>query len=140
MRLDRFILLVPLAVAFGSAAAAAQSADSTTAAAVGEREGSAAGRSAGMSSARWGSAAATFFLTPFIGGVAVLVRSNGDPGDVPSLVPPPPAPVASMPQYERAYRDAYRAEYLPRRRHTMRSTMLVTSVVFLAAVAGFSGG
>ena len=139
MRLDR-LLLVPLAMALGSAAATAQSADSTTAAAVGEREGSAAGRAAHMSGVRWGTAAATFFLTPIIGGAVVLARSGSDPGSVPSLVPPPPAAVASTAQYERAYRDAYRAEYLPRRRHTMRATMIVTSVVFIAAVAGFSGG
>jgi len=107
--------------------------------AVGEREGTAAGRSASMSGPRWGSAAATFFLTPFIGGVAVLARANKDPGDVPSVVPPPPAPLVSSAQYERAYRDAYRAEYVPRRRHTMRTTMIVTSVLFIGAAAAFSG-
>ena len=92
-----------------------------------------------MSGVRWGSAAATFFLTPFIGGVVVLVRSGSDPDDVPDLVPLPPTPVVSTTLYERAYRDAYRAEYLPRRRRTMRSTMLVTSVIFIATAAAFSG-
>ena len=110
-----------------------------------------------MSGVRWGSAAATFFLTPFIGGIVVLVRSGSDPDDVPDnsnpyfaevarsiedvpdLVPPPPTPVVSTTLYERAYRDAYRAEYLPRRRRTMRSTMLVTSVIFIATAAAFSG-
>lgn len=118
---------------------AAQTADSATAAAVGERAGAADGRSASTSRARWGSAAATFFGTPFIGGTAVLVSSGKDPADVPSLVPPPPSAVASTAVYERSYRDAYRAEYLPRRRHTMRTTMIVTSVVFVGFAAAFSG-
>ncbi|MFL5617998.1 MAG: hypothetical protein ACJ79A_06320 [Gemmatimonadaceae bacterium] len=132
------MLIVPLAVVLTGAAAAAQSADSA-AAAVGRLEGSAAGRSASMSGVRWRSAAATFFLTPFIGGVAVLARSGRDPDDAPSLVPPPPARLVSTAPYERAYRETYRAEYLPRRRHTMRSTMIVTTVVFIAAAAAFSG-
>ena len=55
------------------------------------------------------------------------------------LSPPPPAPLASSPTYVRAYRDTYRDQYLPRRRHTMRSTMIVTSVVFFAAAAAFGG-
>jgi hypothetical protein len=58
---------------------------------------------------------------------------------VPSLVPPPPTPVASTSLYERAYRDAYRAEYVPRRRHAMRSAMIVTSVLFVGAVAAIGG-
>lgn len=140
MRISRVIALVPLVIALGSAAAAAQSADSMSAVAAGARDGTAAGRSASMSSVRWGSAAATFFGTPFIGGVVVLARSGSDPAGVPGLVPAPPTPVVSNEEYARAYRDAYRAEYLPRRRHTMRSTMIVTSVVFIAAVVGFSGG
>ena len=128
-----------LAITLAGADGAAQSADSATAAAVGHREGSAAGRSASMSGVRWGSAAATFLATPFIGGVVVLARSGSEPDDVPGLVPPPPAPVASTALYERAYREAYRAEYLPRRRHTMRSTMVVTSVVFVGLLAALSG-
>jgi len=139
MRLDRLVFLVPLAIALGSAPAIAQSADSASAAAIGARDGSAAGRSASMSGVRWGSAAATFFLTPIIGGAVVLARSGSDPGNAPSVVPPPPTPVASTSLYDRAYRDAYRAEYLPRRRHTMRSTMIVTSVLFLGAVAALGG-
>jgi len=138
MRLDRYFFVVLITLSLASTSAAAQRADSASAA-VGEREGTAAGRSASMSGPRWGSAAATFFLTPFIGGVAVLSRKNKDPGDVPSVVPPPPAPLVSSAQYERAYRDAYRAEYVPRRRHTMRTTMIVTSVLFIGAAAAFSG-
>jgi len=139
MRISRVIVLVPFVIALGSAVAAAQSADSVSASAAGERDGAAAGRSASMSGVRWGSAAATFFGTPFIGGVIVLARSGSDPSGVPNLVPAPPTPVSSNAEYARAYRDAYRAEYLPRRRHTMRSTMIVTSVVFIAVAAGFSG-
>jgi hypothetical protein len=139
MRLGRSLLAVPLVIALGSAVATAQSADSATSAVVGQREGSAAGRTASMSGVRWGSAAATFFGTPLIGGVVVLARSGSDPGDVPSVVPPPPSPVVSLTRYESAYRDAYRAEYLPRRRHTMRSTMVVTSVVFVGLLAALSG-
>ena len=55
------------------------------------------------------------------------------------LSPPPPAPLASSPTYVRAYRDTYRDQYLPRRRHTMRSTMMVTNVLFLGAVAALGG-
>jgi hypothetical protein len=139
LRRRRFLLLIPLAIILGSTSAFAQAADSTNAAAIGARDGSAAGRSASTSGARWGSAAATFFLTPFIGGVGVLVQSGKSPDGVPSFVPPPPAPLVSSTAYVQAYRDAYRAEYLPRRRHTMRSTMIVTSVVFIAAAAAFSG-
>ena len=139
MRLDRIVFLAPLVISLGSAPAIAQSADSASAAAIGAREGSAAGRSASMSGVRWGSAAATFFLTPILGGAVVLVRSGSDPGDVPSLVPPPPTPVASTSLYERAYRDACRAEYVPRRRHAMRSAMIVTSVLFVGAVAAIGG-
>ena len=139
MRRSRLVFVVPVAIMLGTARAGAQSADSANVAAVGAREGAAAGRAASMSGVRWGSAAATFFGTPMIGGVVVLARSGSDPGDVPSLVPPPPALVASTAAYERAYRDAYRAEYLPRRRHTMRSTMIVTSVLFVALAAAFSG-
>jgi hypothetical protein len=139
MRIERLVFLVPLAITLGSAPVLAQSADSVSAAAIGAREGTAAGHSASMSGVRWGSAAATFFLTPILGGAVVLARSGSDPGDVPSLVPPPPTPVASTSLYERAYRDAYRAEYLPRRRHTMRSAMIVTSVLFVGAVAAIGG-
>ena len=139
MRLGRLVVLVPFAIALGGATATAQIADSAHAAAVGQREGTAAGRTASMSGVRWGSAAATFFLTPFIGGVVVLVRSGSDPDNVPGLVPPPPTPVVSTTLYEHAYRDAYRAEYLSRRRHTMRSTMVVTSVLFVGLMAAFSG-
>jgi hypothetical protein len=139
MRLDRLVLFVPLTIALGSAPAIAQSADSANAVVIGAREGSAAGRAASMSGVRWGSAAATFFLTPIIGGVVVLARSGSEPSDVPRLVPPPPTPVAATSLYERAYRDAFRAEYLPRRRHTMRSAMIVTSVVFVGAVAALGG-
>ncbi|PYP76137.1 MAG: hypothetical protein DMD35_19605 [Gemmatimonadetes bacterium] len=138
-RRRRLAFIVAFLGSIASATAGAQSADSTTAATAGEREGSAAGRSASLSGVRWSSAAATFFLTPFIGGAAVIVRSGQDPDGVPTLIPPPPAPLASSASYERAYRDAYRAEYLPRRRHTMRSTMIVTSVLFIAAAAAFSG-
>ena len=137
----RIVRATLLAVAVSLAAATlllAQSADSASAA-VGEREGAAAGRSASVSGVRWSSAAATFFLTPFVGGVAGLARSSNDPGGVPSVIPPPPAPLVSTAPYERAYRDAYRAEYLPRRRHTMRTTMIVTSVVFIGVAAAFSG-
>jgi hypothetical protein len=139
MRLGRLISVVMLAITLAGAEGAAQSADSATAAAVGHREGSAAGRSASMSGVRWGSAAATFFGTPFVGGVIVLARSGSDPTGVPGLVPAPRTPVGSTADYARAYRDAYRAEYLPRRRHTMRSTMVVTSVVFVGLLAAFSG-
>jgi len=140
MRLDGLVLFVPLAIVLGSAPAIAQSADSANAAATGTRDGTAAGRSASMSGVRWGSAAATFFLTPIIGGVVVLARSGSEPSDVPKVIPPPPAPVSATSLYERAYRDAYRAEFLPRRRHTMRSAMIVTSVVFVGAVAALGGG
>ena len=139
MRISRVITLAPLVIALGSAAAAAQSADSTSAIAAGQRDGTAAGRSASLSHVRWGSAAATFFGTPIIGGVVVLARSGNDPIGVPGLVPAPATPVASNEEYARAYRDAYRAEYLPRRRHAMRSTMILTSVLFIAAAAAFSG-
>lgn|SRR5690242_2895309 len=139
MRISRIGVLVTFVIAFGSAAAGAQGADSASATAAGERDGTAAGRSASMSGVRWGSAAATFFGTPFVGGVIVLARSGSDPTGVPGLVPAPRTPVGSTADYARAYRDAYRAEYLPRRRHTMRSTMVVTSVVFVGLLAAFSG-
>ena len=139
MRFHRLVFLVSFVIALGATAASAQTADSTSAIAAGQHDGAAAGRSASMSGVRWGSAAATFFGTPFIGGVIVLARSGGDPGGVPSLVPAPPTPVVSTSLYAQAYRDAYRAEYLPRRRHTMHTTMIVTSVVFIGAAAAFSG-
>jgi hypothetical protein len=132
-------LVLVLSIGLANHTAAAQGTDSTAAATAGARDGSAAGRSASMSSVRWGSAAATFFLTPVLGGVAVLVRSGNDPDGAPSVVPPPPGPIVSSAAYDRAYRDAYRDQYLPRRRHTMRSTMIVTSAVFFAAAAAFSG-
>ena len=139
MRISQVGVLVPFVIVLGSAAAGAQVADSASAAVAGERDGTAAGRSASMSGVRWGSAAATFFGTPFVGGVIVLSRSGRDPSGVPGLVPAPRMPVASNADYARAYRDAYRAEYLPRRRHTMRSTMVVTSVVFVGLLAALSG-
>lgn len=138
MRAFRLLPALVLVLALPGTEAAAQTADSATAA-VGEREGAAAGHGESVAGARWSSAAATFFLTPFLGGVAVLAQSGRDPENAPSFVPPPPAPLVSSPSYERAYREAYRQEYLARRRHAMRSSMIVTSVLFFAAAAALSG-
>jgi hypothetical protein len=135
----RALALIVLATVSTHPRAAAQAADSASAAAAGTRDGSAAGRSASMAGTRWKSAAATFFLTPFVGGVAVLMDSGHDPGDVPALVPPPPAPLVPSAPYVNAYHSAYRDEYLPRRRRTMRTTMIVTSVLFIGVAAAFSG-
>jgi len=135
----RTLALVALVIVSTHPRAAAQSADSVSAAAAGARDGSAAGRSASMAGTRWKSAAATFFLTPFVGGIAVLVDSGKDPGSVPELVPAPPAPLVPSTPYVNAYRNAYRDEYLPRRRRSMRTTMIVTSVLFVGAVAALSG-
>ena len=57
----------------------------------------------------------------------MLVDSGRDPGDVPSLIPPPPAPLVSSAPYVNAYREAYRAEYLPRVTLGARAGYVATS-------------
>lgn len=111
--------------------------DSLFLAAAGAEAGTHAGRTASVSRVRWGSAAATFFLTPFAGGVASLVAAqlaSGGPSEVPRTVEE-----ANHPAYQEAYRAAYEETYRPRYRRAVRTSVLITTILFFAGAAAFAG-
>jgi len=94
--------------------------------------GTADGRAASVTGSRWRAAAATFFLTPIVGGVGVLVSASHPPASAPATVP---QPFQDDSVAARRYRDAFRAAYLPRRTSEMRRAMVITTAVFAVAAA-----
>jgi hypothetical protein len=107
--------------------------------------GAAAGARASVNGPRWGSAVATFFLTPFVGGVGALVAASVPPGGAPRPVPAPAEPgrAGTLPLASPAaavrYHEAYRAVYVPRRRRAMQRAVLVTTGVFFLGMVAISG-
>lgn len=139
MRIDSRMLALALLLALPAYTEAQErsSPDSLRLVAAGTEAGSHDGRTASVSGARWGSAAATFFLTPFAGGVASLVSaqlSSGGPREVPRTVEE-----ANHPVYRQAYRAAYEETYRPRYRRAVRTSVLITTILFFAGAAAFAG-
>lgn len=115
----------------------ASEADSLLIQASGAEAGFRAGERASVRGARWGSAAATFLLTPFVGGVGSLVSAelaSGTPSEVPQA-----DPTASHPLYKEAYVEAFQQSYQPRHKRAVRSSVLVTTILFFAGAALFAG-
>lgn len=111
--------------------------DSLELVALGAEAGEEAGRVASVTGARWGSAAVTFFLTPFLGGVGSLVSAQvkkGYPADVPMI-----APEAEHPAFQEGYREGYRSTYTPRYRRAVRTSVIATTIVFFVGAAAFAG-
>lgn len=133
----KLALVVLLALPIDLAAQEAPPPGSVSLAAAGAEAGADAGRTASVSRARWGSAAATFFLTPFIGGIGSVVSAelaSGTPATVPVHTDG-----ASRPEYREAYREAYGRAYRPRFRRAVRTSVLITTVLFFAGAAAFAG-
>lgn len=128
------LLLLPHAV---TAQTVPTSADSVTLAAAGQEAGARAGRTASLRGPIWGSAAATFFLTPVVGGLGSLILSQA------SVISPPAIPrtvvEAESPIYQQAYDIEYRAAYRPRYLRAVRRSVLITSVVFFAGMVVLGG-
>lgn len=98
--------------------------------------GAEAGRTASVRGSVLGTAAATFLLTPFIGGVGSVIASSELPADVP-VVMSGPDPACRL--YREAYRETFREEFAPRRRRAMRITVLVTTGLTFVSAAAFGG-
>lgn len=121
----------------GLAAQHPSSPDTLSVAAAGAAAGAQAGRTASVRGARWGSAAATFLLTPFIGRLGSLVSAeftSGAPPDVPQTVPE-----ASDPVFRRAYRETYQELYRPRLVRAVRVSVVLTTILFFVSAAAFAG-
>lgn len=119
------------------AGAAAQRADGLSPSEAGAEAGARAGEAASVRGAVWGSAAATFVLTPFVGGIGSLVvaqRASADPPGIPETTD-----ASAHPDYREAYRDAYRESFGPRYRRAIRTSVLLTSVAFFVGAALFAG-
>lgn len=103
----------------------------------GQEAGIQAGRTASVLGPAAGSAAATLFLTPYIGGAGSFLTAmvlSGEPAQVPQV-----APQAGLPAYQKAYREAYQQAYRPRLRRAVGTSVLVTSAVWLGIVLGMGG-
>lgn len=116
-----------LVMAVLTAAAAPVGAQDTSAVAQDSADGARAGAHASVSGPRWGAAAATFFLSPVLGGVGSLVVAQQRPG-----VPGQDSAATAE------YRRGYVAAYAPRRRRAMQHAVAWTSVVYVAALVAFS--
>lgn len=128
------LLLLPPAV---TAQVVPASADSITLAAAGQEAGAQAGRTASLRGPTWGSAAATFFLTPFVGGLGSIILSQASATSPPAI----PSTVAEAENsiYQQAYTAEYRATYRPRHLRAVRRSVLITSIVFFAGMAVLGG-
>ena len=128
------LLLVPHSA---TAQAPVAAADSAAMAAAGQEAGVRAGRSASLKGATWGSAAATFFLTPFVGGLGSLILSHASATSPPAI----PSPVAETHSaaYQQGYTAGYQATYGPRYRNAVRRSVLVTSIIFFGGMVALGG-
>lgn len=132
------IALTLSAVACGSAAAQdAMTPDSLSLTRAGAADGLAAAQARSFVAARWGTAAATFLLTPVLGGIGSLVAAQSVSG-TPSVIPDR-SPYADHPVYREAYVEAYREAFLPRYRSTVRRSVLFTTVAFFAGALILAG-
>lgn len=110
--------------------------DSTAIAAAGYEAGAVAGRTASLKGTIWATAAATFFLTPFVGGVGALLVAHTT-----SAAPPSGAVIGEGHSltYQAAFMEGYRTSYQPRYRRAVFTSVVVTSILFLAGAAAFGG-
>lgn len=123
--------------ASGVAAQDAVLADTLSIARAGSTDGMADAHAKSLTAARWGTAAATFFLTPFVGGIGSLVvgeSASGRPNEIPA-----DAVFSDHPTYRNAYADSYQEVFLPRYRRTIRRSVLFTSIVFFAGAMMLAG-
>lgn len=128
------LLLVPHSA---TAQAGAAAADSAALAAAGQEAGVRDGGSASLKGAIWGSAAATFFLTPFVGGLGSLILSQASAPSPPAI--PSPAAETHGAAYQHGYTAGYQATYGPRYRKAVRRSVLVTSIIFFGSMVALGG-
>lgn len=128
------LLLVPQPA---SAQVDATTADSAAMAAAGQEAGVQAGRNASVQVPIWGSAAATFFLTPFVGGLGSLIVSHASVPAAPAIRTPAAEPQSAV--YQQAYTAGYHATYGPRYRRAVTRSVLITSVVFFGSMFALAG-
>ena len=133
-------LLIPLLLTAPTWLAAQEplpATDSSSLVLAGQEAGMQAGQTAGLAVAILSSTAATFVLTPYIGGVGSFLTGMLSPGK-PSTVPLT-VPEATHPAYQQAYREAYQQAYRPRLRRAVTGSVLLGSGAWLLMVLGMSG-